>query len=79
MQTIKLPKEIETPQQFIDWIKQYKDDPSTDIEFRLKRSGYYGYAFSEHKGKLHYLKSDGYGTGLLSVKSINRVFEIRVY
>lgn len=79
MEKIKMPKEIDTPEKFLNWVRSYKENPSTDIEFHLKRSGYNGYAFSEHRGKIHYLKSDGVGSGLIMATSINRVFNIYVW
>ena len=78
MERIKLPKEITGLQDFLDYIDLYKQDPNNDIQIKLRRSGYSAYSFSIHRERIHYLKSDGIGTGSFTPKSFNRFFDLYV-
>ena len=68
---------FETVGDFLDYVKSIQDNPSKYLEITLKRSGCGAFAFSEHNGRLHYLKDDGVGSGLIKPSSIHRVFNIK--
>ena len=68
---------FETVVDFLNYVNSIKDDPSKDLDITLKRSCYRVFGFSEHNGKLHYLKDDGVGSGLIKPLSIHRVFNIK--
>ncbi len=50
-----------------------------ELEVCMKRrKGYFPYALTEHKGKIHYLISDGISWGYSSINQFNRIFLFRI-
>ena len=72
MSIIKIPKQITTPEEFVAWFKTPCKHGDNQYLAQLRKSKFYAYNFRVHNGKVHYLKSDGVGTGLSSVNGLRR-------
>lgn len=74
---IKMPKEIESLEQFNNWIDSL-NTTRTEIQIRMKRrTNFYPYDFIplEDGLKVDYLISDSVSRGICMVKNFNKVFQ----
>lgn len=74
---IKMPKNIETLEQFNTWVNSFKDEKNV-LDIRMKkRTIFYPYHFTylEYGTRVHYLISDSVSTGVAHVKNFNRIFQ----
>lgn len=80
---IKMPKEINTLQEFNKWGKSLHTDKQ-DFEILMKRRpNFHPFDFREHKDKngitkIHYLIDDGVSSGYSQIENFNRIFKFRI-
>lgn len=74
---IKMPKEIETLEQYNEWVNSLNTS-NTELEVRMKRrTNFYPYHFTylQFGTRVHYLISDTVSSGICHVKNFNKVFQ----
>ncbi len=76
---IKVPSEVRTFEQFIEWMKP-KDDGRVILTY-TKKGGKYCFGFSRNNrdsNKIDYLMSDGFSTGSCKIENLNKYLIFRI-